>query len=278
MSSTSKLNQLRALLKSLDSALVCFSGGIDSTLVLAVAHEQLGPRALAMTALSPSVAPADREDAARLAQQLGARHLFVQSNELQRPEYVRNAPDRCYHCKTELYQIAVRVAHEHHLNTILNGTNHDDLGDYRPGLQAATDAAVRSPLLELSFTKADVRAVAKELNIEIWSKPASACLASRLPYGTSVTPERLHQVATLEAFLRAAGFRQLRVRYHDELARVEVAPEELPRLLQPDVRHALIAAGREAGFTYVTVDLAGYRQGSHNEVLAQSKRNLPILA
>lgn len=272
-----KLEALRHHLRRLPDALVCFSGGIDSTLVLAVAHEQLGARALGITALSPSVANSERKDAIRIAQAIGARHHLVETRELQRPAYVENNPDRCYHCKTELYQVAKRVAQREGFTVILNGTNADDLGDYRPGLQAAREAYVESPLVTLGFTKADVRDAARALGLDTWDKPAAACLASRLPYGTRVTPERLEQVDSLEAFLKASGFPHVRVRYHEQLARIEVAPKDFPRLIDPVFSDALHQAGRAAGFTYVTLDLAGYRQGSHNEVLPLVKRALPLL-
>lgn len=271
--SSSKLESLRAYVKQLPDAVVCFSGGIDSTLVLAVAHEQLGERALGVTALSPSVAESEQEDARRIASAIGAAHVCVDTHELNKPDYVKNGADRCYHCKTELYGVVHAFAVQRGFTTLLNGTNADDLGDYRPGLRAATEAQVHSPLATLQFTKNDVRAAALELGLDTWDKPASACLASRLPYGTHVTPERLQRVAQLEAFLRTSGFRHVRVRYHDALARIEVAPEHLPKLVEPSFAPKLHAAGRAAGFTYVTVDVAGYRQGSHNEALP---RHLPL--
>lgn len=272
-----KLNALREWTRRLPDALVCFSGGIDSTLVLAVAQEQLGPRALALTALSPSVSASERADAVRLAQLIGAAHQLVETREMLREEYVRNGPDRCYHCKTELYEVAQRAARDAGFTVILNGTNQDDLGDYRPGLKAAHEAAVRSPLAELGFTKSDVREAAKTLGLETWDKPAAACLSSRIPYGTSVTVERLEQVAALEDFIKAAGIRQVRVRHHDNLARIEVAVTDLPKLVEPNLAAAVHRAGRDAGFTYVTIDVAGYRQGSHNEALPLPKRQLPLL-
>lgn len=261
------LGALRAWFKELGSVLVCYSGGIDSALVLAVAHEQLGQGAVAVTAVSPSLALREREEAARFASTLGARHHFVESHELERPGYAANGPDRCFHCKTELYQIARAEQLRFGLAHIVNGTNHDDLGDYRPGLDAARQANVRSPLLELHFSKSDVRAVAQRLGLSIWHKPAAACLSSRIPYGTSVTSERLAQVGGLEQELKELGFGQLRVRWHGKIARVELALEELPRALLPDIRERVIAAGKRHGFNYVTLDLEGYRTGSHNEVL-----------
>ena len=262
-----KLEALRVLLRGMQSVLVCYSGGIDSALVLAVAHEQLGERAVGMTAVSPSLAPREREDAGRLAADLGARHHFVDSHELDRPAYAANGPDRCFHCKSELYEIARDQQQRFGTAHIVNGTNRDDLGDYRPGLEAARQAGVRSPCVELGFGKSDVRAVAQLLGLPIWQKPASACLSSRIPYGTSVTRERLAQIAGLEQDVKDLGFIQVRVRWHGKIARLELGADELPRALQPSVRERLVAAGKRHGFNYVTLDLEGYRVGSHNEVL-----------
>lgn len=261
------LARLRALLRQMGSVLVCYSGGIDSALVLAVAHEQLRANAVGITAVSPSLAPSEREEAGRFAQGLGARHYFVESHEIDRPGYAANGPDRCFHCKSELYQIAQQQLATLGLQHILNGTNRDDLGDYRPGLEAAREAGVRSPLVELGFDKATVRAVAKLIGLTIWHKPASACLSSRIPYGTSVTRERLAQIAGFEQDLKDMGFLQSRVRWHGKIARIELAADELPRALDPELRLRLVAAGKHHGFNYVTLDLEGYRMGSHNEVL-----------
>jgi uncharacterized protein len=249
------------------SVLVCYSGGIDSAFVLAVAHAELGARVIGMTAVSPSLSEGEKEDAARIARTLGAEHRFVDSHELERPGYVQNGPDRCFHCKSELYDIAEAKRAEWQLATVVNGTNRDDLGDYRPGLEAAKNAAVRSPLVEVGMTKRDVRRAAQHIGMEIWDKPAAACLSSRIPYGTSVTPERLAQIAGFEAELKALGFRQMRVRWHEKIARIEVALAELELMLAPGVREAAVAAGKKHGFQYVTLDLGGYRMGSHNEVL-----------
>jgi len=258
------------------SVLVCFSGGTDSALVLAVATEVLGPRAVGMTAVSPSLAPAEKEDAIAMARELRAEHRLVDSNELARPGYAQNGPDRCFHCKTELYAIARVKAAEWSLAHILNGTNTDDLGDYRPGLQAASEALVRSPFLELGLSKSDVRAVARLLGVRVWDKPAAACLSSRIPYGSAVTEERLARIGGFEAELKALGLRQVRVRFHDSIARIEVALNELPRLLEDSTREAALAAGKRHGFAYVTLDLGGYRQGSHNEMLVgRSLRLVP---
>jgi uncharacterized protein len=248
------------------SALVCYSGGVDSAFVLAVAHEVLGrSRAVGMTAVSPSLAPFEKEAAIAVAAQIGARHELVESHEIERPGYVANSPDRCFHCKSELYDIAEAKKLEWGLAHVLNGTNLDDLGDHRPGLEAAKNANVRSVLVELGFRKDDVRRGAQAIGLTVWDKPASACLSSRIPYGTEVTRERLAQIGGLEAELRRLGLRQVRVRWHENLARIEVAREELGRAF--DLRDAIVEAGKRFGFAYVTLDLQGYRTGSHNEVI-----------
>ena len=268
-----KLIRLTEVLRAMGSALVCYSGGVDSAFVLAVAHETLGPRAIGMTAVSPSLAPFEKEAAVAIAAQIGARHELVESRELGRPAYVANAPDRCFHCKTELYEIAQQMQRTWALDFIVNGTNTEDLGDYRPGLEAAANANVRSVLVECGFDKSDVRRCARLLGLAIWDKPASACLSSRIPYGTEVTRERLAQIGGLEAELHTLGLRQVRVRWHGlgaaaretALARVEVAREELAHAF--DRHDAIARAGKRFGFAYVTLDLDGYRTGSHNEVL-----------
>ena len=269
-----KLAKLRARLVDLGSVLVCYSGGVDSAFLLAAAHDALGPRAIGMTAVSPSLAPAEREDAIALAQSIGAEHRLVESSEIEDPDYVKNAPDRCFHCKSELYRIAAAKRAEWDLAAIVNGTNLDDLGDYRPGLEAAKQAGVVSPFVDLAFTKADVRAGAQAMGLPVWDKPAAACLSSRIPYGTSVTRERLTQIGGFEAALKALGFRQVRVRYHDELARIELDPSDLMRAADPSLRAQIVAEGKRSGFRYVTLDLAGYRTGSHNEVLDGRKLRL----
>jgi uncharacterized protein len=271
-----QLERLSSLVRGLGSVLVCYSGGIDSALVLAVATRELGTRAVGLTAVSPSLAPEEKVDAARIAHSIGADHRFVESRELERPGYTANGPDRCFHCKSELYGIALAKAAEWQLSAIVNGTNLDDLGDYRPGLEAAREAGVKSPLIDAGFKKADVRAVAQLLGLPIWDKPAAACLSSRIPYGSRVTPERLTQIGGFEAELHALGFRQVRVRWHETVARIELALDELPRMMDPALRDLVLAAGKRHGFAYVTLDLAGYRQGSHNEVLVG--RSLRLVA
>jgi pyridinium-3,5-biscarboxylic acid mononucleotide sulfurtransferase len=270
-----KLRALRERLRTLGSALVCFSGGLDSGLVLAIAREVLGDRTVALTATGPALAPAERDEASAFARQIGVRHVTVDAGEIDNPGYVANGPDRCFHCKSSLYVLAREMLERVGVDWIVNGTNVDDLGDFRPGLDAARKAGVISPLLDCGFSKADIREIARQIGLRLWDKPAAACLASRIPYGTEVTRERLAQVASFEQVLRDFGLRNVRVRHHDAIARIEVDVHDIPRIATSPLRESVVDAGKRCGYAYVTVDLGGYRMGSHNELLPG--RRLPTI-
>lgn len=263
-----KLQRLRDIIGGAGSAVVAFSGGVDSTFVAAVASDVLGDRAVAVTGVSPSVPPSELAEARELARRIGIRHDLIDTHEMEREGYVENSPMRCYHCKTELYSLLEAYARERGYAAILDGCNVDDLGDHRPGRVAAAEHGVRSPLIEAGLTKAEIRDLSKARGLPTWDKPAMACLASRIPYGTPVTIEALTQIGDAEAALRALGFRQLRVRHHGDVARIEIEPADMPLLLDPELRAEAVRRVREAGFRYVTLDLAGFRSGSMNEALA----------
>jgi pyridinium-3,5-biscarboxylic acid mononucleotide sulfurtransferase len=279
MSARDKLDALIERVRTYRSVVVCYSGGIDSAVVLAVAHRALGEKAIGLTAVSPSLASGELAEAERIAKEIGANHRIVHSQEIENENYVKNGPDRCFYCKSELYRIAEQERVAWGLDTLANGTNMDDLGDHRPGLTAASRANVRSPMVELGLNKSAVRAIATELGLSIWDKPAAACLSSRIPYGTSVTRARLAQIDGLESALHALGFRRVRVRYHEAgadkaFARIELDANDIARAAT-EHRDAIVAAGERQGFLYVTLDLAGYRMGSHN--MALPHRALPLI-
>jgi uncharacterized protein len=262
--------RLRAIVRGYGSALVAFSGGADSALVLKIAVDELGPRARALTAVSPTMARRERAAAERFAAGLGAPLEVVASRELERPGFAGNPVDRCYHCKAELLEIARPRADALGLAEVLLGTNLDDLGDHRPGISAARERGGRAPLVEAQLTKPEVRELSRRLGLSTWDKPQLACLSSRFPYGTEITPERLARVDRFEEGLHDLGFRQLRVRFHDQVARVEVEEEELARAVEK--RREIVALGRASGFTFVTLDLTGFRSGSLNEPLATIRK------
>ena len=267
MTAAEKLARLREVIAGYDSALVCFSGGVDSTFLLRMAHEVLGERCTALTAVSITMAASERAAAATLATELGVRHEVIESREMERPGFAANPVDRCYHCKAELLEIARPAADRLGLAEVLLGTNTDDLGDHRPGLRAADERGARHPLVEADLTKSEIRELSRTLGLSTWDKPQLACLSSRFPYGTEITPERLRQVDQFEEGLRALGFRQLRVRYHGEIARLELDVESMARVLQPGVREGNVSLGRRLGFTFIALDLAGFSSGSLNQLI-----------
>jgi pyridinium-3,5-biscarboxylic acid mononucleotide sulfurtransferase len=229
----------------------------------------LGERAIAVTGVSPSLAEGELENAVQVARQIGIRHEVIQTHEFDRPQYLRNHSDRCYHCKTELYTNLDALAERFHVEVVVNGANLDDAGDYRPGMRAATEHRVRSPLLECGLNKQDVRDLAASWELAVWDKPASPCLSSRVAYGLAVTPERLAMIDKAEQFLRAAGFRVVRVRYHEgDVARIEVPASELAQLIESPLREQLAHFMSEVGFKFVTLDLAGFRSGSMNSLVS----------
>jgi uncharacterized protein len=266
-----KERRLFSQLASLPSVIVALSGGIDSAYLAWAAHQALGERALSVTAISASYSSFDRQQVESFLRFSGVRHEFVDTHELENPAYRVNDPNRCYYCKDELFTVLDALATQRRIAAVAYGVNADDLSDFRPGQRAAAEHRVLTPLLDAQLHKLEIRFLANSAGLPMWDRPASACLSSRLPYGTEVTPERLTLVERGEDALRKLGFRQFRVRLHDTLARVEIAPEELPRALSPDMATAISAALKAAGFAYVTLDLEGYRQGSLNENLARSQ-------
>jgi uncharacterized protein len=271
-SSESKLQAMRALVRAQGSALVAFSAGVDSTFVLKVASQELGERAVALTAISASMPKDEQSDARALAESLGVRLVEIQSKEVQDPRYAQNPLNRCYFCKTELYDLCRSTRSELGLGAILDGFNADDLNDHRPGHQAAREHGVRSPLAEAGLTKDEIRAWSFRLGLPTWDKPQMACLSSRIPYGTPVTTERLEQLGGAESDLRKLGLRSFRVRYHGEVARLEVAAEEQVRFNSPELRTAVNAALQARGFRFVALDLEPFRSGRMNPV------SLPVVS
>jgi len=259
--------ELLATLRRLDSLVVALSGGADSAYLAWAAHRALGARALCVTALSASFSAYDRAQVEALIAQAGLHHVYIETNEVENPLYSANNADRCYHCKDELFTQLDRLAAERGYAAVAYGVNADDTGDFRPGHRAAAQHAVLAPLLEAKLNKAEIRALSRRAGLATWDRPASACLSSRIPYGSAVTPEKLKQIERGESVLRELGFRQFRVRHHGELARIEIAPEEMAGALQVAMARILAERFREIGFLYVALDLDGYRQGSLNAAL-----------
>ena len=270
-----KLAKLRAIFRPLGSVMVAFSGGVDSTFVLKVAHEVLGEGVLALTTTSPTMPADDRISALEMASIIGARHLVIESDELAIPGYASNPLNRCYLCKHNLFTVCEAKATEFGFDVIVDGLNLDDLHDYRPGIKAATEKRVRHPLVEAEMTKADIRELSRAMGLPTWDRPASPCLSSRFPYGTQITSDGLRQVEEGERFLHAMGFAVARVRYHGDVARLEVESAAIPRLLDPEIRDNVDREFKRIGFRFVSVDLKGFRSGSLNEGIAASPTPLP---
>jgi len=266
-----KQESLLSMLRSMDRTMVAFSGGTDSAYLAWAAHQALGDRALAVTADSASLPESHKRDAEAFVRQFGLRHEYVETLEFDNPDYLRNSPDRCFHCKDELFTRLGRLGLERGIQHVLYGVNVDDTRDFRPGQRAAKEHGVQAPLLDAGLTKAEIRELSRQAGLPTWDRPASACLSSRIPYGTAVTKENVKIVEEGEEAIKALGFRQFRVRFHGELARIEIAPDELERALNIEVARQLTTIFKGLGFQYVTLDLEGYRQGSLNEVLTVLK-------
>jgi len=262
-----KQEKLFSILRGMERVIVAFSGGTDSAYLAWAAHRVLGDGALAVTADSASIPESHKRDAEEFVRRFGMRHEYVETFEFENPDYLRNNPDRCFHCKDELFTRLSAICRERGFPYVAYGVNVDDTSDFRPGQRAAKEHGVRAPLLEAGLSKAEIRELSREMGLPTWDRPASACLSSRIPYGTAVTKENVSVVERGEEAIKALGFRQFRVRFHGELVRIEISPEELERALDIQIARRLTAIFKDLGFKYVTLDLEGYRQGSLNEVL-----------
>lgn len=264
MKTVNKLGKLKRILKDMGSVLVAYSGGTDSSFLVFMAHEILGDKSLAVFSSSPVSPPSEREEAEDFASTAGIRFKIIPGMEMNNPDFIANPPDRCYHCRKELFQELKSIADAEGLQWIVDGNNYDDLTDYRPGRKAAAEAGVRSPLAEAGLTKDEIRRLSRDKGLPTWHKPASPCLASRIPYGTLITPDILDKIAQGEQYLHGLGLRQLRLRHHGDIARLELDEKDMSVIMKDDIRHEAIEYIKALGYKYVTLDLAGYRTGSLN--------------
>jgi uncharacterized protein len=266
-----KEEKLIQLLRSMERVLVAYSGGTDSAYLAWAAKQAVGESAIAITADSPSIPESHKRDAVAFAKEHGIRHEMIPTREFENPAYVANNPDRCFHCKDELFRVMDQIAVHRGFREIVYGVNMDDLGDYRPGQNAAKQHSVKSPLVDAGLHKSEIRELSRRAGLATWNRPAAACLSSRIPYGTEVTPERIRTVELGEEAVKALGFEQFRVRYHEKLVRLEISPEEMGKALNPAMAAEFTRIFKDLGFLYVTLDLEGYRQGSLNAVLQPEK-------
>ncbi len=262
-----KLDYLKKTLRDMGTVLVAYSGGVDSTFLAVTAHEVLGKNSLAVFAASPVAPPMEKEEAEALAHNTGLRFKIIESSEMSNPDFVANPPERCYYCKRELFSELKPIAQAEGLTWIADGTNADDLSDFRPGRKASAEAGIRSPLLEAGLTKAEIRQLSHTQGLPTWDRLASPCLASRIPYGIPVTAETLNKIARGEQYLHSLGLRQLRLRHHGDIARIELDPGDMDKIIKPEIRQDIVKHLKALGYKYVTLDLTGYRIGSLNEVL-----------